>query len=422
VVVNKLGLFTNIKEKMMNKKIKISLLGCTAIGSGLAQAEQTLSLHQMQYQEDEDRIKVADTSLALTVDFGVDYSLDLSLGYDSVTGASPTWQIANSGGVSNAEFIFRQDELKQGQAMTDETLLGYAYDVNRYQIQRVPLEDTRKSAAAALTIRDFYRNEWTIGVAHSKESDYKSSSVSASYLLFLDKGKNRSVNIGFAYLNDETLVFGTGYQSRTEEKIQVINFETGLTQVLSPTSVFDMKLFFNHDNGYLSNHYLTILRGIDINEDNTITDDEYFLSADSRPDIRNGFGTKLSYSAQFWSWMTGQFSYRYYQDNWNISSHTTSASLSFEVFDGLFIIPEYIRYEQSQATFYLNPNVEKPYFMASGDGSNDTRLGSFSADTYGLTISYQVTNEWQLDLAVNRYEQTNQFAASWAVLGVNYRF
>ena len=150
----------------MNKKIKISLLSCTAIGSGLAHAEQVLSLHQMQYQEDDDRIKVADTSLALKLDFGVDYSLDLSLGYDSVTGASPTWQIANSGQISANEALFRQNELEQGQAMTEETLLGYAHDVSQYQIQRVPLEDTRKSAAAALTIRDVYRNECVLGLAH----------------------------------------------------------------------------------------------------------------------------------------------------------------------------------------------------------------------------------------------------------------
>lgn len=409
-------------NKKIKIKIKISLLGCTAISSGLAHAEQVLSLHQMQYQEDDDRIKVADTSLALKLDFGVDYSLDLSLGYDSVTGASPTWQIANSAGISGTEAVFRQGELEQGQAMTDETLLGYAHDVSQYQIQRVPLEDTRKSAAASLTVRDRYRNEWSFGVAHSKESDYKSNSVSASYLLFLDKGKNRSVNVGLAYLNDETLVFGTGYQSRTEEKIQVLNFEAGLTQVLSPTSIFDVKLFFNHDNGYLSNHYLTILRGIDLNEDNIITDDEYFLAADSRPNVRNGFGTKLSYSTQLWAWLTGQFSYRYYQDSWSIKSHTASVSLSFELFDGLFIVPEYVRYQQNQAEFYLNPNVKEPYFTANGNGSNDTRLGDFYADTYGLTISYQVTKAWQLDLGVNRYQQSNQFAASWAVLGVNYRF
>jgi hypothetical protein len=406
----------------MNKRIKISLLGCTAIGSGLAQAEQTVSLHQMQYQEDDDRIKVADTSLALKLDFGVDYSLDLSLGYDSVTGASPAWQVANAAGISTAEAIFRQDELQRGQTMTDETLLGYTHDVSQYQIQRVPLEDTRKSVSATLTMRDVYRNEWVIGLAHSKESDYKSSSISTAYTLFLDKGKNRSVNIGFAYLNDKTLVFGSGYQGRTEEKIQVLNIETGLTQVLSPTSVFDVKFFFNHDNGYLSNHYLTILRGIDINRDSIITDDEYFLAADSRPAIRNGFGSKLSYSTQFWSWLTGQFSYRYYQDNWDINSHTVAISLSVEVFDGIFITPEYTRYEQSQASFYLNPNTHNAYFISNGDGSNDTRLGDFSADTYSLTVSYQVTNDWQLDLAINHYEQTNQFAASWAVLGVNHRF
>lgn len=403
---------------VMKKNINLGIVGCSVLASGLAQSEQVLSLHYMDYKEDDQRINVGDTSLGLKLDLGVDYSLDLSLGYDSVTGASPAWQInpgANSPG------------LEAGQALTNQTLLGYSYDVSRYHIRRVDLIDSRKSLTGALTVRDRYRNEWTYGLSHSKENDYESNSVSASYLLYLDKFKNRSLNIGLAYLDDKTLVFGSGYQTRTEESVNSFNFEAGFTQVISPKSTFDIKLFANRDSGYLSNHYLTVLRQIDVDNSNSIEDDEYFLAADSRPDVRSGAGTKMSLAYQPWHWFTGQASYRYYSDDWEITSHTFASSLNFEVTKGLFIKPEFTYYQQSAATFYLNPNdnkTDKPVvsFAATGFASNDVRLGDFNATTLALTLNYKLTKHWQIDLSANRYEQSNEFAATWAVLGINYHF
>ncbi|SFC74697.1 DUF3570 domain-containing protein [Pseudoalteromonas denitrificans] len=402
----------------MKKNINLSVIGCSVFASGVTSAEQTLSLHHMDYREDDKRINVGDTSLGLKLDLGVDYSLDLSLGYDSVSGASPAWQVdpgASSPGLDAA------------QELTSQTLLGYAYDVSRYNIRRVDLVDTRKSFTGALTIRDRYRNEWTYGVSHSKENDYKSNSISASYLLYLDKFKNRSLNIGLAYLDDETLVFGSGYQTRTEESLNSFNFETGFTQVLSPKSTFDIKLFINRDSGYLSNHYLTVLRQIDLDNSESIENNEYFLAADSRPDSRNAAGAKMSLAYQPWHWLTGQSSYRYYSDNWAIDSHTLTNSLNFEVINGLFIKPEFIYYEQNGADFYLNPNdvgTDEPVvsFAATGYGSNDVRLGDYHATTFSLTMSYQLTQHWQIDISANRYKQSNEFAATWAVLGINYHF
>ncbi|REL25960.1 DUF3570 domain-containing protein [Thalassotalea euphylliae] len=407
---------------MNNAKKHLGVIGCSALASAAVQAEQSISLHHMDYSEKDERVDVADTVLAIKVDFGVDYSLDLSLGYDSVSGASPAWQINDASGVTNEELILRQETLTAGQALTDQTLLGYAFQPDRYRVTRVELEDTRKSTNAALTVRDEYRNEWTWGLSYSDEDDYQSLGGSFSYLVYLDKFKNRSMNFGISYLDDESLVFGTGYRTRTEEKLNLASIEIGFTQVISPTATLDIKVFANRDDGYLSNHYQTVLRYVDINTNDNFEANEVFVAADSRPDTRNAYGTKISGAYQYQPWLTSQFSYRYYNDTWGIDSHTVEASIAYEVFDGFFINPKVTWYQQTPADFYRNPNQELPAFAPTGFASNDVRLGDYNAQTYSLAVSYQVSQHWQFDISATDYEQTNQFGAKWYVAGMTYSF
>ena len=406
----------------MNAKKQIGIISCGALASTMANAEQALSLHYMGYKEKDQRVDVGDTVLALKADFGVDYSLDLSLGYDSVSGASPAWQINDASGVANEELLLRQQALLKGQEKTDQTLLGYSFQSDKYHIRRVPLEDTRKSVNGSLTVRDEYRNEWTWGLSYSKEGDYRSVGASFSYLVYLDKFKNRSMNFGVAYLDDDTLVFGTGYGSRTEEKLNLASVEIGFTQVISPRATFDVKVFANKDDGYLSNHYLTVLRYVDMDGNDRFEDDEIFLAADSRPDTRNAYGVKFNTSYQPKKWLTGQMSYRFYNDSWGINSHTVETSVAFEIADGFFINPKATWYQQNKADFYRNPNGDQPVFAPTGVASNDVRLGEYNAQTYSLGVSYKLSADWKLDASINDYQQTNQFGATWYVAGVTYLF
>lgn len=404
---------------MKNKKLGLLTITAGALTQGVAQADNTVSLHYLDYQEGDERINVGDTSLGLKLDLGVDYTLNLSLGYDVVSGASPAWQVNDA----NANADYDRLMLSNAQTKTDHILLGYANDLGRYAIKRVALVDTRKSLVSSLTIRDDFRNELTLGLSHSKENDYESNSISASYLVYLDKYKNRSVSFGGAYLDDKTLVFSDGYlNDRTEDKLRFINLEAGLTQVLSPSATVDVKLFYNHDSGFLSNHYLTILRGVDTNNDEKIDTNEYFLAADARPESRQAWGTKVSSSWQVKPWLTSQASYRFYSDDWDITSHQVKGSIALEPINGWFITPEVVFYSQSKAAFYRNPNSENYTFSQAGFGSNDVRLGEYTATTYVLSSAYQLTNDWQIDIAATYYSQSNKFSATWLVAGVNYKF
>lgn len=404
---------------MKNKKLSAATLAAGALAQGVAQADSSVSLHYLDYKEDDDRIKVGDTSLALKLDLGVDYTLNLSLGYDSVSGASPAWQVNDTNPVDD----YNHTKLVQARQHTDQTLLGYSSDLSRYAIKRVELIDTRKSFVSSLTIRNEFRNELTLGLSHSKENDYESNSISASYLVYLDKYKNRSINFGGALLDDTTLVFSDGYLSeRTEDKLRFINLEAGMTQVFSPESSADIKIFYNNDSGFLSNHYLTIIRGIDVNNDEHVDLDEYFLAADTRPDSRQAWGVKVSGAWQMKPWLTSQGSYRFYSDDWDIVSHTIKGSFAFEPVKGWFITPEIVFYSQSSAAFYRNPNGDAFTFTAQGYGSNDVRLGEFTATTYGLSTAYDLDEHWQVDFAATHYSQSNNFSATWLVAGINYKF
>lgn len=404
---------------MNNKKLGVVTLAAGALTQGVANAESTVSLHYLDYKEGDDRINVGDTTLALKLELGVDYTLNLSLGYDSVSGASPAWQVNDT----NPSDDFNHGKLLTARGKTDQTLLGYTNDLSRYAIKRVGLVDTRKSFVSSLTMRDEFRNELTVGLSHSKENDYESNSISASYLVYLDKYKNRSINFGGAFLDDTTLVFSEGYLSeRTEDKLRFINLEAGFTQVLSPEATVDFKLFYNNDSGFLSNHYLTILRGVDLNNDESIAQDEYFLAADARPDSRQAWGVKASGAWQIKPWLTAQASYRFYSDDWDIASHTVKSSIAFEPSTGWFITPEIVFYSQSQASFYRNPNGDEKAFAATGFGSNDVRLGDYTATTYGLSTAYQLDEHWQVDFAATHYSQSNNFSATWLVAGINYKF
>ncbi len=86
-------------------------------------------------------------------------------------------------------------------------------------------------------------------------------------------------------LFDKTLAFQQYSNFRNTQAWEDIftgSFEAGLSQVFTPNFYTTFTLFSGYKSGYLSNHYLTVLREIDINGDGKIGNDEVFLGQDSR--------------------------------------------------------------------------------------------------------------------------------------------
>lgn len=402
----------------MKKQLCLTVLAAGVAVAPAVEATDKLSIHYMKYQEYDDRVEVGDVVVAVEKDFGVDYTLNADFGYDSVSGASPALQpVRPSSTLSSAD----QQRFATATTKTAATLLGYDAG-SAYAVRKTNLTDTRKSANISLTMRNEKRHETTVGVSYSKESDYISRGLSGQYLWYADKKKNRSYTLGGSWLHDTSDVFGTAYSSRYEDGLDIVNLEAGVSQILSADAYMDFTLYGTISRGYLSNHYLTIVRNIDTNENGIIDLNEGFLGADDRPREREAIGFSTRFVRQLTDTVVLQTTYRFYNDSWKIRSHTLDIDTSWNIFPELTLMPRYSYYTQTAASFFRDPEGGDNAFGANEFGSSDLRLGDFDAHTWELGLAYHVQKSLSIEVSVADYQQSNDFNARWAVAGMTWKF
>jgi len=415
----------------MNKKLTLTLLGTvavTGIGSmtpGAAHAADHISVHHMSYEEFDDKVKAGDNILSLEKSIGLNWTITAELGYDTVSGASPAWK-KTTPVASDQDQINRAYSTATAQSLTDQVIRS-GKDPYRdgYKVQKSNLEDTRYSASANVTYRDRKRNEWTLGGNYSQEEDYKSMGINSQVLIYADSRKNRSYSIGSSVLFDKTLAFQKyeNFENAQEwENIFNSNFEVGLSQVFTPNFYTTFTLYTGYKSGYLSNHYLTVLREINTSGNDNIEDDEVFLGQDSRPNTRLSGGVNIQGFYNINSWIVVRPRYKYFMDDWNVSSHQLGGKLNIKLTDSLTLAPGYSWYTQQGANFYKDPNASDPSFAATGYATSDLRLGDFNANAYELGISMKVFDSWRVNALAAYYKQSNGYESTWWVLGATYEF
>jgi hypothetical protein len=86
--------------------------------------------------------------------------------------------------------------------------------------------------------------------------------------------------------------------------------------------------------------------------------------------------------------------YRYYTDDWEIRSHTIDLLWHYRARQNWHIIPSARYYAQDQAKFYEN--------TLTANTSNDSRLSTFEAVTFGIEMRYTFT-DFTLVARANEY-------------------
>lgn len=118
--------------------------------------------------------------------------------------------------------------------------------------------------------------------------------------------------------------------------------------------------------------------------------------------------------------------YRYYFDNWAISSHTVNFELPYKLSEKFTVIPMYRFYSQ-EASKYFAPyethlSTEKYY-------TSDYDLSTFNAHQYGLGVSYTDifanANIWKfglknIDFRFNHYDRNDGLNANIVTLGLKF--
>jgi len=382
----------------MQLKTKLSIIASSLIVASSLAAEDYVSVQFVQYDESDDRASVSTPSIEFSKDFGVDYNLKLGLVADSISGGSPTWFDTTSG----ASAYSRGEDIHK-----DDVAYG-----------NVEYDDKRVAGSALFTTRFASRDELAVGVNYSRETDYEARELSAEYLYYLGSSKNQSLSLGLSYQFNNVLVEcieneacdANSGASQTLD-VNVVSAEVGFTQILNQNSLAKASIFYSNEDGYLSNPYMNVVRSY--NPNSSIVD----VVAENKPDTRVSYGATLQYIVALTDQISSNSTYRFYDDDWDIMSHTISSELYYELGRSWILGAGLRYYTQSEAKFY-----RAGYFGDEMYASSDERMRDFDAWGYKINADYLITNALSVNVGLNFYDQQDTFNATYYNIGLKYNF
>ena len=423
----------------MQLKSKLSIFTSCLLISTTLNAEDFVRVNYLKYSENDDRIEVDAPSFELNKDFGVDYTLNVKLISDTVSGATPVYlnstsssttsgasTVANSLKSNTNPNITRDnddddDDTTSGASKTSDDDDNENNSSTGLKKQNVAMEEERIYSSISLVTRLENRDEITTSIVTSRESDYDSDTLSMDYLLWANSSKNRSYNFGFAYQRDEVLIKNcsssnyicSGVSDGSSIKKELKNFSTeiGLTQIIDKESLLKFSIFYGKEDGYLSNPHYNVVR----NYNGTTAD---FIK-ERRPDTRRSYGFNTKYIRSYTSKLATNYRYRFYTDEWDITSHTIDTNNYYESDEKTTLGFGIRYYMQSEAKFFSD-NVYN--FTDQTYASHDDRLSDFNAITYKFSLDFKYDEKLSYNFGLNMYDQSTGLKATFTSIGMKYSF
>lgn len=225
-------------------------------------------------------------------------------------------------------------------------------------------------------------------IGYSEEDDYR-----AIYFGFnTEKHYNNdltTVSAGLSYSSDKVFPTDAALFNRVEEDDkQSSSLFVSVSQIINQVSSFQSALSFTEQSGFLS--------------------DPYKLR-DFRPDDKTQIAWSNSYRRFFISANAAlHVNYRYYHDDFGISSHTSDLSWHQNLGRTFQIVPTLRYYNQSAAEFFTN--VDDFLNPISEYQSSDYRLSAFGAVSGGFSVIADM-NSWKITLTAERYLANDKYSA-----------
>ncbi|MEX0965273.1 MAG: DUF3570 domain-containing protein [Pseudohongiellaceae bacterium] len=354
---------------------KIIALTSTALalpGIALADApptQSTASYKLSNYQEDDlsrseaapgdlERYDIDVHQFQLVSPLGRNMSLQVDANYESLSGASPWF---TSRGLDGEPIV----NLSGASGISD------------------------RRAELSLGARYYLENGSFAGnIGYSKENDYRS-------IYFGLNGERHynndltTVSIGLSYASDDIFPTDAALFNRVEsEEKQNTSAFVSVSQIINQTSNFQSALSVTEQSGFLS--------------------DPYKLR-----DIRPEDKTQIAWSNAYRKFFVGanaalHVNYRYYHDDFGISSHTANLSWHQNLGRTFQVVPSLRYYSQSAADFFTN--VDDFLSPSSEYQSSDYRLSAFGAVSGGLTLIADMRS-WKATLTAERYLANDKYSA-----------
>lgn len=361
-------------DKRPHSRTLIALSSTALALPGIASADapptqSTLSYKLSNYSEDNlsreqvpfgslERYDIDVHQFRLVAPVGRDYSVQIDANHENMSGASPWFTTA---GVDGSPII----NMSGASGITDER------------------------SELAIGAR-YYLATGSVGgtIGYSEENDYRATYISFSGQKTVNEGMT-TVSVGVSHSADD--IFPTDAELfnrvRNEDK-RSTSAVLSVSQIINQHSTFQLAASLTEQSGFLSDPY---------------------KFRDVRPDSK----TQIALSSAYRYFVTAadaalHADYRYYHDDFGVSSHTFNMAWHQNLGNRWQLIPNLRYYTQAAADFYTNiDDFQKPLTEFQ---SSDYRLSAYGAFSGGFSVVTFI-NDWTATLTAERYVADHKHSA-----------
>jgi len=345
------------------------------------------------YSEGSDGVQVIKPAVRITGKFQDDDAFNLLLTTDAITGATPNGAVVQQSVQTFTSTSGGTYKAGVGERPKEDDFSEYRISIKGSYSFAVSDNDRILLNGYSSRERDYTSLGLGGGLLH--DFNNRNSTLNVELNTYLDWQEPRG-GIPVEFTPMLSGIHNSGPDVRDTKNI--LDFNLGLTQILTPHSLVKVNLNINNSTGYLNNPYqvLSVLDANDnITSDGLINVDPAALPYvfEKRPDDRlrsSVFGSLV----QNFGGDVMHFTYRYYWDDWQVSSNTFDLRYRFKLTDKQALMPHLRYYQQSEAEFYRHHLEQGVDVDANGQvllnaASADYRLAAFSSYVIGLGYSMQ---------------------------------
>lgn len=389
-----------------------SLLGGTSQGVNAASDEWEVDSALLLYSEGGDRISVVEPVVSVRKDLGNDEFVGVRFVADTLTGSSPNGAIATD----SVQTFTTPSGNSTYTTDAGETPLDPTFRDTRIALSgnwEKPLAERLKGVFSANFSGEHDYSSAGIGANLSQDFNNRNTTLTAGISLSQDTIEPEGdVPVGMTEMPAYPAVKET--QGSSEDKT-VSEFLLGVTQVVNRQTLMQLNYTYGVDDGYLTDPYKLLSV---TNNSGDVVGYRY----ENRPD-------KRVKQAIFWRTLHHfeedvlDLSYRYFWDDWDITSHTLNMRYRYELGSGHYLQPHIRWYKQSAADFYYY-NLEVSDIPENA--SADYRLGDMTTSTLGFKYGVAMSEKQEYSLRIeymNQSDDNDQFEEVDAlILQASYSF
>lgn len=255
------------------------------------------------------------------------------------------------------------------------------------QASKTRIHDTRQQASGGFS-HAFGSLSWHANYAYSHENDYQSNNISTGFdqLLF---DKNTTLSIGYALSLDDV---GRAHDVNFSRSLAVHSASLAWTQILSPRLIGQLTYELTYADGFQSSPY----RFVPVRTSLDAAPEFWIMETDPTERVRNAIVLGVNRAVGETSSLQGD--YRFYFDDWGITSHTIGARYFVHLTKKLELRLRERFYIQTGAAFYQDNYSSAEKYM-----TYDRELSALWSETFGAAVYYAFTPRVEAELKADLF-------------------